>query len=116
MRIERRAQLADETRQRIFEIAIFALAESVPRHVDVAAEMFLVRIKRGNIFALLRRKQFLQSSGAEGVKIGADRTPVVVVDAPFDGLRSRDFLHDAHCGRQRLQARNPAWAASPPVA
>src|SRR6185369_2659303 len=39
MRIERRAQLADEIWQRILEIAVFPLAETVARHMNLSAEM-----------------------------------------------------------------------------
>ena len=43
--IERRSQATEEVRKRVFEVAILALAEAVPRHVDVASEVALVGIE-----------------------------------------------------------------------
>ena len=42
--VEHRPQVADKGRQRIVEVAILSLAKAMPRHMDMAAEMLLVRI------------------------------------------------------------------------
>src|SRR5580704_14849341 len=99
MRIQRRAQFGNQRRQRIFEIAVFALAESVPCHVDMAAEMFFARVKRGDVVALVRRQQFWQDSAAETVEIVADRAPIVRVDAPVDGYFVSGFQGGAGFSR-----------------
>ena len=53
--------------------------------------MLFVRIKRGDVVALVRRQQSWQNGAAEGVEIGADRVPIVFADAPFDGVSSAAF-------------------------
>ena len=45
VRIERRSKAAEEIGQRVFEVAVLALAEAVPRHLDVASEVALVGIE-----------------------------------------------------------------------
>src|SRR3569623_3299529 len=69
-RIERGAQGSDEVGQGIVEIAIFAAAEAVPRHVDVAAEMALVRIERGNGARLFGGQKLRQDGAAIAVEFG----------------------------------------------
>ena len=49
MRIERGAQAGEKIGQGIPEIAILALAEAVPGHVDMAAEMLLMGIERRDL-------------------------------------------------------------------
>ena len=80
MRVERGAQLGDQRRQRIGEIAVLALAEAVAGHQDVAAEMLLVLIKGGDASALLGCHQPLQHGAAEGVELTRQRRPIVASD------------------------------------
>ena len=46
-RIERRAQLGDELRQRIGEVLVLAAPEAVAGHHDAAAEQRVVGVARG---------------------------------------------------------------------
>jgi hypothetical protein len=57
VRIERRAKVTEKFRQRVFEVAILAFTEAVPRHHDVASEVALVGIERRNGAALLSRQK-----------------------------------------------------------
>ena len=75
-RIERGAQVSDQVGQGISEVAVFALAEAVPRHDDMAAEVALVRIERGDGAALLGADEPRQDSAAETVELAGERRPV----------------------------------------
>ncbi len=56
LRIERRAQAADEIGQRIFEVAVLPFAEAVPSHVDMTSEMTLVEVELRDLPTLCRRQ------------------------------------------------------------
>src|ERR1700677_1790291 len=56
-RIERAPEVLDQRRQRIGEIAIFALSKAVPRHDHVAAEALTVVVEAGDVVALLAAEQ-----------------------------------------------------------
>ena len=58
--IERRPEVGEEVRKRVFEVAIFALAEAVTRHVNVATEVFFVRIERRDRGTFIGRQQLRQ--------------------------------------------------------
>jgi hypothetical protein len=60
LRIERRSKIAKEAGKRVFEVAILALAEAVPRHLDLTSEVALVRIERCNRAAFLGREKLWQ--------------------------------------------------------
>ena len=76
-RIERGAKTIEQLGQRILEIAVLALAEAVPRHVDMAAKMLLLRIERGDLPAFLRRQQLLEHRAAIAAELARERIPVV---------------------------------------
>src|SRR5579863_1071549 len=101
-RIKRGAQVADERGQRIVEIAILALAETMPRHDDMAAEMPLLRIERGDRLAFVAAQQLVENGAAIGVKLAAKRGPVVARNAR-PGWRG--------AGRGELHLRQRAHAA-----
>ncbi|OWK21334.1 hypothetical protein AJ88_16555, partial [Mesorhizobium amorphae CCBAU 01583] len=54
----RGAQGADQIRQRVTEIAILALAETVTCHVDMTAEVLFVRIEGRDLGAFLGESSF----------------------------------------------------------
>ena len=81
MRIERSAQAAEQIGQRIAEVAILALAEPVTCHLDMAAEMLLVRIQGGDRAAFLGREQPRQDGAAVSVELARKRQPVVAADS-----------------------------------
>ena len=51
------------------------------RHVDVAAEMLLMRIERGDLPALFGRQQLLDDCAAIAAEVGSERWPVISADA-----------------------------------
>src|ERR1700682_1917060 len=85
MRIEWRSQASEQVGQRILEVAVLALAESVPSHVDVTAEEFFLRIQRGNFPALVAGKQFIDRRATETVQIGTCPAPIVLFQSDFSG-------------------------------
>src|SRR5580704_11986209 len=64
------------------------------RHVDMAAKMFLVRIKRSDVSTFCGRHQVRQHGTTTGVEVRTDRTPVEFLDALFGG---NWFKHGALC-------------------
>ena len=90
-RIERRAELLDQRRQWIGEIAILALPKAVPRHDDVASEFFTVVVESGDAIALLAAQQTRQHRPSLGVEVGRRGRPV---DRPSP-LGRRDGAHAA---------------------
>ena len=48
VRVERGSKAAEQVRQRIFEVPVPALAEAVPRHVDVTSKVGLIGIEGRN--------------------------------------------------------------------
>lgn len=99
--IKRSAQALDQIRQRITEIAVLAPAEAMARHHHMAAEMFFVRIERGDFGAFLRRKQAGHDSAALGVELGDERVPVLRGDTGFGGA-SGAFGVEGMDGHERL--------------
>src|SRR5216684_2997619 len=93
MRIECRSQASEQIGQRILEVAVLALAESVPSHVDVTAEEFFLRIQRGNFPALVAGKQFIDHRATETVQIRSCPVPIVLFQSGFSGL---------HCSGVRI--------------
>jgi hypothetical protein len=77
VRIERRAQVTEEFRQRVFEVAILAFTKPVPRHNDVAAEVTLVGIERRNGAALFARQKLRQGRAAVGIELACQPLPVI---------------------------------------
>ena len=65
------------SRKRVFEVAILALAEAVPRHVDVASEVALVGIERRDGAAFLGREELRQDGAAVVVELARERLPIV---------------------------------------
>ena len=98
--------------QRIVEIAILALAEAVPRHVDMAAEMLFMRIERGDLPAFLRRQQLLDDRAAIAAEVGCERRPVIAAtrcSAELGGGCDRDDVAlDVH--EKEPFRRNVRWA------
>ena len=45
MRIECRSEAMENVRKRVLEVAILALAEAVPNHLNVASEVAFIRIE-----------------------------------------------------------------------
>ena len=64
MRIERSAEASDRGGQRILEVAVLPFAESMPRHLDVTAEMAFLRIEFRNLLAIFRRQQLFYHGAA----------------------------------------------------
>ena len=89
--IERRAELLDQRRQRIAEIAILALTKAMPRHDDVASEFFTVVVEDGDAVALLATQQAGQHRPPLRVEVGRRGRPV---DRPSP-LGRRDGAHAA---------------------
>jgi hypothetical protein len=61
-RIKRCPQVTEQIRERVFEIAVLALAEAVPRHVDMTAEMALVGIEARDARTFFQREQLRQDA------------------------------------------------------
>ena len=93
--IERRAQFADRCRQRIGEIFVFAAPETVARHHDLAAEVLLAIIERGERFTFACAQYARQQRTAEATQFIANSRPIdlfEIVHAPILGQRgSRAF-------------------------
>jgi hypothetical protein len=64
-------------RERIIEVAIFALPEAVPGHDYMTAEMFLVGIERSDALTFRRRQELWQHHAAEVVEFTDYRLPIV---------------------------------------
>ena len=77
MRVKRPSQAANEARKWVFEVSILALAESMPRHADVAAEVALVRIEGRDRATFFGRKKLRQDGAAIVVEIAFERRPVI---------------------------------------
>src|ERR1700737_1710918 len=120
MRIERRSQASEQIRQRILEVAVFALAESVPSHVDVTTEEVFLRIERGNFPALSAGEQFVDDRATETVQIGSDPLPILLFQSDFSGphrtgVRADDavLFHAMAPSFQWFEARSPCVARNP---
>src|SRR4030095_6814880 len=79
--MERRAKAIDEVGKRVLEVAVFALAEAVPRHDDVASKVALVGIERRRGAAFLGREEFRQDGAAVVVELARERRPIIRVAA-----------------------------------
>src|ERR1700682_2964171 len=77
VRINSRSQSADEVGKRVSEITILALAEAVPRHVDLASEMILLGIEGRDSAALLGREKFWQDGATVTVQFARESLPVI---------------------------------------
>src|SRR5258705_10192544 len=86
MRIERRSQASEQIGQRILEVAILALAESMPSHVDVTTEEVFLRIQRCDLPALVAGKQLIDHRATEPVQIGTYPVPIMLFQSDFSGL------------------------------
>ncbi len=96
-RIERGPQAGDELGQRISEIAVLALAEAVARHVDMAAEMALLRIERRDLPALPGRQQLFHHRAAMAVQLISELRPGKAGDAGLGGdVRGGAGCDDVH--------------------
>src|SRR5215470_4240951 len=73
--------LSDEVWQRIPEIFVLALSETVTSHHDATAEPIVVRVQRRNAATLFPRKKVLQAGTAKPIKICGDRLPIQIGDA-----------------------------------
>ncbi len=102
IRVERRTQAADQVGQRIFEVAVLALAESVARHVNMASEVLFLRVEPGDLTAFVPRQQFFEHRAAVAVQFPRKRLPIILGDARFGGPDS---------GRL---SRSQAWRRSQP--
>ena len=100
-RIERRAELLDQRRQRIAEIAILALTKAMPRHDDMAPEFFTVVVEAGDVVALLAAEQTRQRGPSLRVEVRRHGRPV---DCP-DPLSRRDGAHAACSIARRRRLR-----------
>ena len=88
--IKRRAQLGDQRGQRVGEVLVFALPETVLCHDHAASEERVVRVKRSQGSALLRRDQALDHRAALRIEIAGD-------SFPFNGLHSKRSAVSAIC-------------------
>jgi hypothetical protein len=77
--IEGGAQVADQIGKRVGEILVLALAEAVAGHDDMAAELAVVGIKRGDLATLFRRQQ-ARMNGREfaGSAVPVDASDTIV--------------------------------------
>src|SRR5258705_2576159 len=123
MRIERRSQASEQIGQRILEVAILALAESVPSHVDVTTEEVFLRIQRGDLPALVAGKQLIDHRATEPVQIGTYPVPIMLFQSDFSGLhcsgvRADDavLFHAMTPSFQWFEARSPCVARNPILA
>src|SRR6266851_6941874 len=85
VRIERRAQVADQVRQRVFKIAILSLTETMTRHDHTAAEMIFARVEAGDPLALLARQELLKHRAAVAAQLLRQLRPVIAGDADLCG-------------------------------
>ena len=124
VRIQRGSQLADEIGKRIFEVAILALAEAVPRHVDVASEVALVRIEGRNGAAFFGREKLRQDGAAVIAKFVCERLPVVCRNSRFCGHSRRGrgdvrrtYVHAvaSFLMSSRLRSAPQRYPAKPPL-
>src|SRR5262249_28387396 len=101
VRIERCSQASNEVRKRVFEVAVLAPAEAMPRHVNVASEVALVRIERCDGAALLSREKFRQDGAAVVAELACERAPVVCRNPRLCGYARRGM---GDGGRTRVHA------------
>jgi hypothetical protein len=77
VRIECRSQAIENVRKRVFEVAVLSLAETVPRHMDMASEVALIGIEGRNGAAFLGREELRQDGAAVVVKLACKRLLVI---------------------------------------
>jgi hypothetical protein len=82
--VEGAARPGDERRQRVREVAVAAVAEAVPGHVDRRPEGVAVEQRR-ELPALVRVEHRVGDGEALRVEAGLKCRPVERVDAPGDG-------------------------------
>ncbi|MES0219515.1 hypothetical protein NKL07_29715 [Mesorhizobium sp. C280B] len=91
----------------------------MPRHMDMAAEMALVRIKSGDMPALLRRQQLFHHRAAIAAQLIGQRPPVISGNAHLRRFhrRFRAYRKDGHgfasCGFRVIEMGETARADHP---
>ena len=80
MRIDRRPEFAQKIGERIAEILVLSVPETMPLHNDSTAKDVVVQVKTGEGPALLRRKKLVHHGVALLIQISPDPLPVEPID------------------------------------
>src|ERR1700722_1532167 len=80
VRVECRSQAAEEIRKWVFEVAVFASAEAVLRHVNVASEVFLLGVEGRDGVTFSAREKLRQDCAAVVIELAYARLPVISGD------------------------------------
>ena len=75
-RVQRLAQLRDQRRQRVVEVAVLAATEAVSGHHDAAAEWRVLRVQGSKFAAGVRPQQPRDDGRTLRIQLGMHRGPV----------------------------------------